>query len=331
MTAFADIVKDPAFSLMERTNSIIDTQYVPHEISDWLNWDTDGIPFRSVSIEEQNGSISLIETQPLKAPAPKIEGDSRVIRTLNIPRYPVEVSVDAAEVDGVRKVGSDNEVEYVVDRLKAKELKARKSHDATLEFARAGAVSGLIRDKNGATIYDLYSELGVARIDRTIDFSNSATDIVDELSDIRAQAEDELGGYLINGWIWLQSGTVNKKTTTHNSVRESFKYFQTSFAASDKTKGFTICDDIQVRNYRKGKLNGQSFIDEGDSFLLPLVDDFYHTRFAPSLSFPNTPGLPLYVIPGGVDKYGQVFDELVESHHISWISRPRAIIRIRAA
>lgn len=332
MTAFADIIRGPEFGLIERTQAISTTEHVPQEISTWLPWNTKGVAFQTVAIEEKDGNIGLIETQPVGAPAPRIEVDSRKIRTLNVPRYPVEISVRGSEVQGVRKFNSDNDVETVTETLGDKEKSARKRHDATLEFARAGAVSGLIKDRDGSTIYDLYSEFGVARIDRTIDFASSSTDIADVLTDLKYEAEDELGGFLITGWQWICTKSVFKAASTHASVREAFKFFQTGFAVSDKSKGFTLSDDVQLRSYHKGKLNGQTFLTEGDSFLCPIIDDFYQTRFAPSEAFPNTIGLPLYAIPAQVpDKYGMQFDELVESYHVSWASRPRGIIRIRAA
>ena len=99
---------------------------------------------------------------------------------------------------------------------------------------------------------------------------------------------------------------------------------------ADNRKGFEVVEGVFLRSYAKGKVGSVSFIDPAESFLAPVADGLYETRYAPAdtIDFANTIGIPTYVVPE-VMEYGRGIKLLVESNVVSWVNRPRAIVRIK--
>lgn len=136
---------------------------------------------------------------------------------------------------------------------------------------------------------------------------------------------------LVSGYKWVLTPSVYDKATTHPSIKAAFDRWQDgAFLRADNRKGFMIADDIEVVSYHNSKVGDVSFIEDGDSFLVPNASDLFHVRFAPAdtLEAANTIGLPLYEMSEPMP-FGRGVDLATESNAIYYTALPRAIVRIQ--
>ena len=87
---------------------------------------------------------------------------------LRAPHFEINDAIMAEEVQGVRAWGTENDVEMVMDKVAERIVIHRGSHEATMEYARVGAVSGIITYADGSTL-DLFKEFEVTQ-EPVVDF-----------------------------------------------------------------------------------------------------------------------------------------------------------------
>lgn len=209
----------------------------------------------------------------------------------------------------------------------------RENHDVTEEFARAGAVSGLLRDADGSTLYDWHQEFKVARNTHNINFTDTKTDVRDELINAKRKAEKAIGGTMMyQGFKLICTQTIFNAIISHPSIKAAYDRWQDgAFLRADNRKGFMIADNIEVIEYPNNVVGNVEYLTEGESFLIPNSDNLFQSRFAPADNtiFANTIGLPLYMVAEPM-KFGRGFELLTEQNAIFYTALPRAIVRIKA-
>jgi hypothetical protein len=315
------------FSLTAYVNNL---QYAPHELGTYLPWHESGISTSVAVIEERDGKIIVVPAVERGSAPTRVLGCGRRARPIIVPHYPLEYVIKASEVSGVRAFGQESGLETVEMRRNEKLEDGTKSQEVTREWVRAGAITGQIRDHDGSLIYDMHAEFGVNRNTHGIDLNNPNTDVLAELIEAKEKAEDELGGFLVNGFELPAGKTLFKKIVSHPSVKKAWDRWQDGAALrADNRKGFEIVEGVTLRSYAKGKLNGVNFMDPTKGYLCPIADGLYETRYAPAETndWVNTVGLPIYTIPETLE-YNAGVKMLIESNQISWVNVPRAIVEI---
>lgn len=116
------------------------------------------VRFRHITIEEQNGVLSLLPTQAPGAPATVGKRGKRKVRTFTIPHIPHDDVVLPEEVQGIRAFGSENELVALADVVTDHLQSMRNKHAITLEHLRMGALKGIILDADGSELLNLYNE-----------------------------------------------------------------------------------------------------------------------------------------------------------------------------
>lgn len=328
----ANVFESDVFDVIEMTAAINKMEYLPQEISDWLPWNTESVSTCMVAIEQRGNSFDIVEARPLGAPPAQIEDDDREAIPLLVPHYPTEITVQPGEVQGVRAFGTDATLETATNVRDRKLLKARRSHAATLEFTRAGAIQGKIPSKSGATIVDLFEKFGVVQTQHDIDFTSGNTDVLAELIEAKEKSEQALGAYMVEGYMLPVGPALYKSIVSHPSVFKAWERWQDGARfRADNRKGFEVVEGVFLASYNKGIVGSTRFMPSDEGFLCPIAEDMYQTRLAPAnhMQFVNTPGLPVYVIPGRSDDYDSGFKAKVEANHVSWVNEPTSIVRIK--
>ena len=72
---------------------------------------------RQVVVEERNGTLNLLPTQPVGGPATLNVRDKRKLRSFVVPHVPLDDVVLPEEVQGVRAFGSETESESIAGVL----------------------------------------------------------------------------------------------------------------------------------------------------------------------------------------------------------------------
>lgn len=260
-----------------------------------------GVTTRTILVEEQNGKLNLLPTQPVGSPGTLGRVGKRKMRSFVIPHIPHDDVVLPQEVDSVRPFGSDTGEQAVSKVINDKLQTMKNKHDITKEFLRMGALKGIILDADGSTLYNLYSEFGISP--QSIDFglSNSSTNVDSKCRDLMRYIEDNLLGEVMTNVHALVSKGFFDALVTHPKVKEAYMYFQRQQnLGGDYRTGFTF-GGVTFEEYR-GQASDPSgnvmkFIadDEGHAFPLGTAETF-QTLYAPAdfNETVNTIGIPYY-------------------------------------
>src|SRR3990170_4837193 len=260
-----------------------------------------GVRTRTIIIEEMGGVLNLLPTQPVGAPGTVAVTGKRKVRSFVIPHIPHDDTVLPEEVQGIRAFGSETETDALANLLAQKLQNMRNKHAITLEHLRMGALKGVILDADGSTLYDLYSQFGITP--KTVSFvlTNSATEVLTKVLEVKRHIEDNLKGEFMTGIMCLCSAGFFDAFTTHAKVKEAFMYFQRNQQlGNDYRTGFTFGgmtfeEDRGQATDAAG--NVRKFIADDEAHFFPLgTANTFRTYFAPAdfNETANTLGLPLY-------------------------------------
>ncbi|MEM9681645.1 MAG: major capsid protein [Pseudomonadota bacterium] len=192
-----DIFNQDAFSVISLTDAINKVKYVPGRIGELGLFSPSGVSVTTIAIEEQDGILVLVAPTPRGGPGITVDKSKRTLRNLNVPHFEINDAVMAEEVQGVRAWGSETAVEMIVGKLAERFTIHTQSMAATEEYARIGAVKGIVTYADGSTL-DLFAEFNVSQITE-IDFDLNAASPVDGIlrqrcASVGRTIADELGG-----------------------------------------------------------------------------------------------------------------------------------------
>lgn len=293
-----DVFKGDAFNVTSLTDALNNLPYKPQRIGQLGLFEQQGVTTNSIIVEERDGVLQLLPTAPRGAPAPVNKKGDRRARSFQIPHIPLDDTVLAAEVQGVRAFGSQTEVEGVVQVVNDKLSSMRASHEVTLEWHRAGALKGVIFDADAATvIYDLYSEFGVnkqADVDHV--FGTATTSQKAKCLGVVRTIEEALGAAPYDHIHALCGKTWFDAFVEHATVKTAYERYQDgAFLRTDQRAGFPFAG-IVFEEYR-GKIASTSFIADAEVRYFPVGSQgVFKTYFGPAdfIEAVNTVGLPYY-------------------------------------
>lgn len=198
------------------------------------------MPIRSLStrtftVEEKNGILHLLPTRPWGSPGYQNTSGKRKTRTFQVPHTPIEDSLLASDVQGVRQFGTENTATPFDVKLSEKLQEMKDKIDVTMEWRRWGALKGQILDGDGTSvIYDLFTEFSLTK--KTIDFvlGTSTTDVRAKCMEVKRWIEDNLLGERFTRIHVFVSPEFFDKLTSHANV---VKVYQNWAAAQEKLGG----------------------------------------------------------------------------------------------
>lgn len=304
-----DIFNNDAFSVASMTAKVNKIPFVPGQVGATGIFDEQGVTARLIAVEEQNGSLTLVAPTPRGGPGETTDNDKRKIRAFEVPHYQRDDAVMADEVQGVRGFGSDiNNPDQALQTVEA--VVEQKSHkhtialDATLEHQRVGAIKGIVTDKNGNTMFDLYSLYGLAAptpVEFKLDVAG--TGVRQVCFDVIDAIEDSLDGNTYSGVHAFVGNTFWKSLIEHKSVRETYlntvqaQELRGSLHVHKFEFGGITWERYRTGKQAKASANNTPFIGASEARFVPLgVPELFITRFAPAdyIETVNTIGLPRY-------------------------------------
>jgi hypothetical protein len=292
-----------------------------------------GVRTRTIIIEEMSGVLNLLPTQPVGSPGTQGTTGKRKVRSFVIPHIPHDDAVLPEEVQGIRAFGSETETDALANLLALKLQNMRNKHAITLEYLRMGALKGVILDADGSTLYDLYSEFGIAA--KTVSFAlgTAGTEVLLKVLEVKRHIEDNLKGEFMTGIMCLCSQGFYDAFTTHAKVKEAFMYFQRNQQlGNDYRTGFTF-GGITFEEYRGQATdaagNVRKFIADDEAHVLPIGPaSTFRTYFAPAdfNETANTLGLPLYA-KQEPRKFGRGTDLHTQQNPLPICLRPEVLVK----
>lgn len=320
------IFEDEAFSVPNLAVAINADHVVPGQIAAAGLFSETPSSTVTQQIEKDGDTLELVDAVPRGAPGQAVLKAGREQIPFNCVHLPQEFTIYADEIQGIRAFGSRTELEVAQDFVNQRLEKTRLQLDLTHEFQRVGAIKGLILNKDGSTLLDLYQRFGIEQHSIEIDF---ADDVSAQLVDVLDAQEDAMGTTPYSGQIGWAGRNFWKALIGADSVRET--YLASEAAAQlrgDRREAFEFGGVLWIR-YR-GKLPGAPFVGDDDAYVVPdNAPDLFKTIFAPAnyMETVNTPGLPYYAKLEPMD-FGKGVKGEAQSNPLHICTRPRANIKL---
>ena len=329
---------DPQFSVLALTAALNDQPFVPGQIGGLNIFEEDGVSQITVEIEEENGVLDLIEPTPRGAPGVTVGDSERSKIPFNMDHFEINDAVYADEVQGVRQLGSDDQLETIQNRIDSKQQRHARAMDNTLEHYRIGAIKGLIVSKSGKVLHNLYDRFNIP-VPGAVNLGIGAGEVpnLGELLDgVLHSVEDDLDtaydhlhvmtGRVFHTKMWMQK--VVRDTFLNHSAAEVLR--------RGVPQRFEFGDMVfeRYRTGRKAKAanNDAAYIADNEARLFPVgVPEMYLTRFGPAdyEETVNTIGLPRYArqyaMPNGKGRHLDA-----QMNLINLCTRPAALRRLVA-
>lgn len=299
-----NIFDDDAFSLQRLTASFNDIPEVPTLIGGLGIFEEQGVDTMIVSIEKQTEGLTLVGQTPYGGVGETVAGEDRELVDIRIPHFQRDDSVIAAEVQGIRSFGTENQLETVQERVNMKLARHARSLDFTMEHLRVGAIKGIVLNKAGGTILNTFTKFGITQpAEVNFALTTDATDVLGKCQTVLDGIEDALEGRGTPTRVWGIAGdTFLQNLWTHPKVTETYKnWLAASGMRGDPRMPFEFGGISWIRYHTKPKAkagNGAApllALTEA-KFVAAGVPELFITRYGPAdyEETVNTIGLPRY-------------------------------------
>ncbi len=298
----------------------------------------EGVTQRSVIIEQAEGKLSLLPSQPWGAPATVGSREGRSMRSFAVPHIPHDDAITVADIQGIRAIGSEDP-EQVAAVMNRKLMLMRRKHAATREYMEMNALRGIVKDGSGATLINYFTEFGLTQISVDFVLGTAGTNVQGKVRDVLRNMEDNLLGEMMTSAYALVSGEFFDKLIGHAKTEEAYKYFTASGGnplREDMRRRFPF-GGILFEEYR-GSVTlstgvSERLIPAGEGICFPLgTMDTFSTYGAPAnlLETANTVGQEIYARQM-IEPKGRWIDLMTEANILPVNKRPRLAIRLHSS
>lgn len=338
-----DVFNDDAFSVVSLTDAINKIKFVPGRIGAMGLFTPSGVATTSIAIEEKSGILSLVSPSPRGGPGSTLTKNRRTLRNLTVPHFELNDAIMAEEVQGVRAWGQETGTETVMAKVAERLALHSQVLAATEEYARIGAIKGIVTYADGTTL-NLFTEFGVsAENERNWDLgagSPAAGVVRKTCAAVYRQIAGILEGASFTGVHAICGDDFFDDLIAHTEVRAS--YLQQQEASQLRTGyvdggaggsyGSFNFGGITWENYR-GSVGATTFIEAAKAYFFPVgVPGLFRTYFAPAdyIETVNTMGQRLYAkqydMPNGK---GVHMDVQMNALHLC--TRPNVLLKGKRA
>ena len=334
-----DVFKD-IFTMASLTDAISDVDYVPGRVGQLGIFAVEGIPDRKVVIEEEYQTLKLVPTSPYGGVPSADTTDARKARPFIVPHISVIDSISSEEIQSVRAYANGmapSAARMSVEQIRDKKLaQMQLKLQATLEYHRIGAVKGQILDADGTTtIYDLFTEFGVAQQTLNMALGTTTTNILGQIRAAQRLSLAALGNAAFTGWRALCGDTFFDEFIGHSKVED--KYLNSAdnrlLREADLAYGAIAFGGVVWENYR-GSVGGVDFIEADKAYLFPTgVMGLGLQKNGPSdwidrvNQIPSADGLPIEV-RSELKPNGKGIDIECQMNPLCLLTKPRAVIQL---
>lgn len=354
---FTDIFSDDAFSLIALTAAINNVDHVPDRAGTLVfSGVGEGLAVTSAVIEQRAEALTLIQTSVRGGPAEKEAApDKATLRSVIIPHIKIEDTVEASSIQGVREFGTADQLRSVQSVVNRQLGKMAARMDLTLENHRLGALRGLIKDANSATLLNLFTLFGLTN--NNTDVGEGATDAapkafnMDLTMDLSDPDTVRVNIQKINRWVrshakmpipnsatmWVFCGdNFFDKLIEREDVRATYLNTteqQRRLGANYVSTAFEYAG-VVWENYH-GTDDGSSVAidtDEAVGFMTG-VPGLYAEWFAPGdfLETANTVGLPRYAKIAPDAEFNRYVKFHTQMNPLPICLRPNTLVRLLAS
>jgi len=296
-----DIFNNSAFSTVELSEGIQNTPNNYGRVGQMGLFMPKPVRTTTVSIEINNGVLSLIESSARGSAGAVNKRGKRSLKSFSVPHFSLSDTILADDVQNIRAFGNTGELEATVDFINERMSEMSSKHDITEEWLKVTALRGTVLDADGSVLLNLFTDFGVSETVKFFNFASDTADIKKTALDVKRHIEQSLKGDTMTGVHALCSSSFFDKLTSHPVVEAAYAYQQGITAQrNDLRKGFTW-QDITFEEYVGTATDADGtdhpFIPDGDVRFFPVgTNSTFRQYWAPAdmMQFVNTPGAPRY-------------------------------------
>ena len=229
--ATLDVFRQDAFKLVSMLQAVESVDYQPMRLGEMGIFTPNPVRTALVSIESRDGVLELIQTSLRGADLDQRTTEKREFRDFRTQRIAKGDRIMASELADIRAFGTESEQQQVQNEV-ARRLMGpaglQSEIEMTLENMRLGSVLGVVKDADGSTIYDWFSEFGVTQATE-IDFDlDNATPVSGAVRKKCAQVVRQMmraakGVFVPGVTIHAMCGDAFwDDLTAHSEVRETY-------------------------------------------------------------------------------------------------------------
>ena len=283
----------------------------------------------SAEFLEQNGVLG--PTTAWGGVAPKNSPDSRNAKSWTIPHMPLEDTILAADVIGVRAFGS-TQAETVQGKVLEKLRAMRNRIDRTLAFRRSKAKQGIVLDADGSTLFNYYTDFGVQQLEVDFALGTATTDVAAKCQDVIDRIQDNLDGEAYSSIEVEVDRAFYDALKAHKNVREVFLGWTAAQQqlGQSNASGFEFCGLKFIVN--RDVVGSTAVIGTKTGYAYPVgTQDTFITAMAPAdfNETVNTTALPFYAKQKNKD-FDRGIDLHVQANHLMLCTRPKAIVKVKS-
>jgi hypothetical protein len=332
-----DVFNNDAFNLSQLSLAMVNRPHVPTRLGDLGLFAEQGVATTTISLESVGQTIKLVASAPRGAPGQTQSQNKRSLRKFSCVHLPQTDAIIADEIQNLRAFGSETDAETVMHVVNSKLDVMRQNLDVTMEWQRMGAIKGQVLDADGTTVLvDMHAEFGVTQQVVDMGLDSDTTKVKQKCTEVMRLVEDALGGIRYSGLLVLSSAGFFDAFVNHPAVEGAYDFFNASFQSTQQRSangggGFTHAG-LAWEEYR-GKVGSQSFIADGEAYVIPLgVPNLFRSFFGPAdyMETVNTIGLPYYARQWAMDN-GKGVNLEAQSNPLHLCTRPRAIVKLTAS
>lgn len=296
----------------------------------------DPVRTRTILVEEVNGTLTLLKSQPVGGPAPKRKHAKGKMRSFIIPHVPYEDAIRAEDIQGGREPGSVDPKTLEAEMMKAL-TSMRASHAITEEFFMVGAAKGIILDADGSTLYNLFDEFGITAKTITFALSTQTTNVAGKCRDVLRHIEDNLQGDVMTDVECVCGQTWFDTFISHPNVEKFFlnhvAALELARSSIDPRKSFRF-GGIIFKEYRAKATDPttgsmRKFIADDEARFYPVgTMNTFKIHYAPAnfLETVNTLGVQIYA-KQTMEPKGRWVDINTESNPLPLCRRPAVLVK----
>ncbi|MBP6677474.1 MAG: major capsid protein [Paracoccus sp.] len=337
------IIRNPfdagGYSLAEMTQAINILPNLYTRLGELGLFRFEGVSQRSVIIEQIEGVLNLLPSVSLGGPATVGSREARAMRSFALPWIPHDDVILPADIQGVPAIGAFDEADPLVSVMTRKLTLMRRKHAQTREYMEMNALRGIVKDGAGTTLYNYFTEFGIAQISVDFVLGTAGTNIQGKVREVLRAVEDNLLGESMSGVHALVSREFFDKLISHPKTEEAYKFYAATGAQplrQDVRRNFPFAGILFEEYAGAVTLSTKASerlvpANEGIAFPTGTMDTFT-TYGGPAnlLETANTIGLPLYARQH-LDPKGRWIDLMTEASILPVNKRPRLAIRLHSS
>lgn len=295
MNTMANVFDNDAFSVVTLTDAISEKKIRPGRLEAMGLFQTTSVPTLEIAIERIGDMIQLVAPSPRGAPGETRDMPKRTIEKLKVPHFQRDWAVYADEVQDVRQFGSQA-LESVQNKVAERISVNLTDLDLTEEYARIGAIQGIVTYKGGQTL-NLFNQFGIAQ-PVEIDFDLRNVDPVDGIlrrkcTEMIRRARSAIGAAAFDHLHAFVGDDFFDDLLQHREVRETYKGWNEAQILRESYGGKTRAENpifefggIVWENYSPPASEGDGAligIDSSKAKFFPVgMPGLFRTYYAPA-------------------------------------------------